>query len=530
MMKKTVVELFAGVGGFHLGLKNAGGWDVLWANQWEPGKKVQHAYDCYRSHFPETKAVNMDISVVNDNPTENPIPKHNLLVGGFPCQDYSVASTGAKGIEGKKGVLWWEIRRILERHQAPFVLLENVDRLLKSPTKQRGRDFAVMLACFRDLGYNVEWRVINAADYGFAQRRRRVFIFAYHETTNYYKRQVNKIDPTSLNQHLVKNGFFAQEFPIGSINDALPWELKEDLKDISDNYKNGAFGEAGIMFGDVIFTGKYEPAGQPPMTLGEVLVKEEVEEKYYLGENLEQWKYMKGAKEQPRKTKEGFEYMFREGAIAFPDPLERPARTMLTSESSKNRSTHVIEDPNSNNLRLLTPIEAERLNGFEDNWTKGMPEKFRYFCMGNALVVGLVTKMGKSLNEIFGNEVDTHLTKNVIHEKSSEYLDSNTVEEQKIIRLAKEESKNIIEAAKLDKQKMIFRAKEEAEKILENAKTEEQKIISQAEKEAARILKNADLQKQNIIKLAREEEMRIIEDAKNTAKIIIDSSKDKVMS
>lgn len=174
-MEKTVCELFAGVGGFRIGLEKAdNNWDTVWANQWEPGKKTQHAFDCYVTHFgKKDNYINEDIASI-DKAT---IPDHNLLVGGFPCQDYSVARTGAKGMEGKKGVLWWQIRDILETKQPKFVLLENVDRLLKSPANQRGRDFGVILACFNDLGYTVEWRVINAAEYGFAQRRRRTFYF-----------------------------------------------------------------------------------------------------------------------------------------------------------------------------------------------------------------------------------------------------------------------------------------------------------------------------------------------------------------
>ena len=77
-----------------------------------------------------------------------------------------------------KGVLFWQIAEILELKKTPFALLENVDRLLKSPARQRGRDFGIILKTFADLGYNLEWRIINAADYGGVQRRRRVFIFA----------------------------------------------------------------------------------------------------------------------------------------------------------------------------------------------------------------------------------------------------------------------------------------------------------------------------------------------------------------
>jgi DNA (cytosine-5)-methyltransferase 1 len=470
-MKKTVIELFAGVGGFHLGLKNAGGWDVLWANQWEPGKKLQHAAKCYGAHFPETKLMNMDIAEINNNPGEYRIPKHNLLVGGFPCQDYSVASTGAKGIEGKKGVLWWEIHRILESHTPPFVLLENVDRLLKSPTKQRGRDFAVMLACFRDLGYTVEWRVINAADYGFSQRRRRVFIFAYHNSTQYFKRKTEDRDFLNMKNYILENGFFSKEFPIQEIIDQPVIDFNQDVKTISDTHK-GAFFESGVMTGNQVYTAKYVAKTKEAKKLGQVL-QSNVEEKYFLGEDLAKWEYLKGSKDEPRKTKEGFEYMFREGAIAFPDLLDRPARTMLTSESSKNRSTHVVADPQKDGrLRVLTPVECERLNGFDDDWTNtGMPEKFRYFCMGNALVVGLVTKMGNTLNEIFEKEIE-----DPSEATSEEIIKSAKKEAQSIIKNAEVEAKEIMNSAEIMAKQIIDAARELEDDMIKKHLDEKNKV------------------------------------------------------
>nr|WP_212904575.1 DNA (cytosine-5-)-methyltransferase [Clostridium polyendosporum] len=399
-MKKIVCELFAGVGGFHLGLSRAGEWKVQWANQWEPSRSKQDAYQCYVSHFPSTNAVNIDIAEVNNNPEKYPIPNHTLLVGGFPCQDYSVASTGAKGIQGKKGVLWWEIEKLLRRKRPPFVLLENVDRLLKSPSKQRGRDFGVMLACFRDLGYNVEWRVINAADYGFPQRRRRIFIFAYHNSTNHYSNISKERD---IDNYIVNEGFFNKEFPIEEVVLSDNCILDDELIDISNNFSYQFF-ECGILLNKTIRTYKITPKSVPAKTLSEILEKD-VDERFYLSDDLDKWEYMKGAKAEPRKSSTGHEYMYREGALAFPDPIDMPSRTMLTSESSKNRSTHVVRDSQTNRLRVLTPIECERLNGFDDNWTDtGMSEKFRYFCMGNALVVGLIERMGRRLNIIFENE------------------------------------------------------------------------------------------------------------------------------
>ena len=378
--------------------KSDSSWDTVWANQWEPGKKSQYAFDCYINHFgKENKYVNEDISTIN----KNEIPDHNLLVGGFPCQDYSVAHTGAEGIEGKKGVLWWQIRDTLEAKQPKFVLLENVDRLLKSPASQRGRDFGVILACFNDLGYSVEWRVINAADYGFAQRRRRTFIFAYKNSTNYY----NSLEKISLEDIIQKRGFFIKEFPIKSNLNSKEIDFKyKDLSDVSDHFKM-EFKNSGIMKNGKIYTTELIPIEMKAKTLSKIIEYDGVSEKYNLSNNLEKWNYLKGAKDILRKAGTPHEYHFREGAIAFPDGLDKPARTMLTSEGSLNRSTHVIEDPKSKCYRILTPIETERINGFPDNWTNtGMPEKFRYFCMGNALVVGLIEKMGNSLNKIFENE------------------------------------------------------------------------------------------------------------------------------
>lgn len=400
-MKKTVCELFAGVGGFRLGLEQASkDWDTVWFSQWEPGKSKQWAHECYVSHWGDIdENTGIDIAEVD----KNDIPNHNLLVGGFPCQDYSVARPlpGSKGIEGKKGVLWWQIRDTLEIKKAPFGLFENVDRLLKSPAKQRGRDFGVMLACLADLGYSVEWRVINAAEYGAAQRRRRVFIFAYHDGTKY-----GKLMSDAESYNVIRfDGFFAKTFPIQNLDSRIKTGEIEysDIPNVSDNFKF-QFENSGYMTKGKIFTVNTTPIQEEPITLSEVL-QSNVDEKYYLtDEKLEKWKYLKGAKKIERTSQAGHKYMFSEGPIPFPDHLDRPARTMLTSEGTTNRSSHIIEDPETHRFRILTPLETERLQGFEDNWTDTMPERMRYFCMGNALVVPMVTRMGKELNRIFGKE------------------------------------------------------------------------------------------------------------------------------
>lgn len=404
-MQKTICELFAGVGGFRLGFDRLNsGWKTTWFSQWEPGAKTQWAHDCYVAHFGDSADMageyhtGEDISeMVKDN-----IPDHTLLVGGFPCQDYSVAHTlaSSKGIEGKKGVLWWQIRDTLIAKNAPFCILENVDRLLKSPAKQRGRDFGVILACFSELGYSVEWRVVNAAQYGAAQRRRRTFIFAYRNDTVYGR----KMAEVSAEDIISEHGFMVKSFPIMTVGTVSETTLSNDIVEVSDSFKF-AFENAGYMHNGVVHTAKIVEQEEPPITLGQILQKN-VDEKYYITtEKMSKWTYLKGAKKIPRTSADGHEYVFSEGPIAFPDPWDRPGRTMLTSESTLNRSTHVVSDPGTGRLRLLTPVEAERLQGFDDEWTNfGMPDRMRYFCMGNALVVQMITRMGKVLDSIIADE------------------------------------------------------------------------------------------------------------------------------
>lgn len=405
-MKLTASELFAGVGGFRLGLEKSG-WKTVFANQWEPATKVQHAAECYLSHFPEEGAnpyFNQDINIVTSLLEKNPkvIPDHTLLVGGFPCQDYSVATTKAKGMLGKKGVLWWEIEKIVRIKRPDFVLLENVDRLLVSPAKQRGRDMGILLGCLRDLGYSVEWRVINAADYGLPQKRRRIFIFAFRNDTKVAKK-LKKIGLT--HEWLQQKGFFASEFQVKvePVDHDEPDSFDMTVQEISDSFEFKLH-NAGVMSEGKLYTLKVTPLHQTVSTLGSIL-QSSVDESFYIPEKdikkTKGWEYVKGSKREERTHKvTGYKYFFTEGAIPFPEKLDIPSRTILTGEGNQNpnRSTHLILDPVNKRYRTLTPIETERLNGFPDDWTNtGMPKGKRYFCMGNALVVGLVERMGRHL-------------------------------------------------------------------------------------------------------------------------------------
>ena len=405
-----VVELFAGVGGFRLGLEPSG-WETVWANQWEPSTKTQHAADCYRDqdHFGPDSINNEDINFVVKQISDDgrgPIPDHDLLVGGFPCQDYSVAKvrSQAHGIVGKKGVLWWAIHRILETKRPRLLFLENVDRLLKSPTAQRGRDFAIILACLSDLGYLTEWRVVNAAEYGFPQRRRRVFLVAHYVGD---EPEPNWGGPSAW---LYAEGALARglavESPQDVFSDAPDLKLEGDLAELTDRFGIGnratPFMNAGVMWKRQVWTRSVQVTFDGPwQVLGDVLQPSSEVPKSFLIPNKQRarWKYLKGPKDIPRVAKNGHAYKYSEGGIAFPDPLDKPSRTILTGEGgvTPSRFKHVI-DAGNGRLRRLTPLELERLNGFPDGWTEtGMPDGRRAFMMGNALVVGLVEQVGQAL-------------------------------------------------------------------------------------------------------------------------------------
>ena len=388
-----VVELFAGVGGFRLGLEPSG-WRTVWANQWEPSTRVQHAFDCYVTRFGPAGAVNADIATVAED-----VPAHDLLVAGFPCQDYSVARTlaTAAGIEGRKGVLWWQIHRVLARRRPTWVLLENVDRLLSSPARQRGRDFAIVLACLADLGYVAEWRVVNAADYGFPQRRRRVFLVARRTSAAAARRT----DPAAL----VHDGVLGAALP-SRLGDPTDLTLDEDVVVVSDGFGRGGsrtpFAAAGAMVAHRVATASAAPRYRGRRrTLGDVLIPDaEVPAGFVIDPGqLDRWRYLKGAKREARVAANGHAYRYAEGAVAFPDPLDAPSRTVLTGEggTGPSRFKHVVA-MGDGRLRRLTPIELERLNGFPDGWTDtGMSDRWRAFTMGNALVVGIVARIGREV-------------------------------------------------------------------------------------------------------------------------------------
>nr|WP_299386231.1 DNA (cytosine-5-)-methyltransferase [Allomuricauda sp.] len=401
-MQLKVCELFAGVGGFRLGLEDTDHFKVVWSNQWEPSTKTQHASLVYEARFGPENHSNQNIEEV---PTVE-IPDHDVLVGGFPCQDYSVATSlkNSKGLIGKKGVLWWSIHRILsEKKKKPkYLFFENVDRLLKSPSSQRGRDFAIMLKSLNDLGYAVEWRVINAAEYGMPQRRRRVFFLGYHASSPLFE----SVQKTSAKDWILEQGTLATAFPIRAFSSKVQgFSIDQSLVQLSQQFNSGKglspFLNSGVCINGQVSTLKTEPMAQAHgKVLADILENGSADKSLFISEeDLPKWEYLKGAKKEIRRTKAGFEYNYSEGGMVFPDALDQPSRTIITGEGGKSpsRFKHVVQTPKG--LRRLSPVELERLNMFPDNHTQlaGITDAKRAFFMGNALVVGVVKEIGAAL-------------------------------------------------------------------------------------------------------------------------------------
>ena len=446
MKEIKVVELFAGVGGFRIGLEGWKGksplsgykkklnsnYKVVWSNQWEPlTPKNQHANYVYENRWPNSNHCVENIEDVIEN-NFNIIPDHDLLVGGFPCQDYSVATTlkNSKGLVGKKGVLWWSIYNIISKKgnkKPKYLFLENVDRLLASPASQRGRDFAVMLSCLYEQGYAVEWKIINAADYSMPQRRRRVYIVAYHKSTSLYKKMI-KLDKKDI---IEKSGVISGAFNVSFSRPQIinSGTISKEINKVSDSFNKGEklspFKNSGVMFGGKFYSVKTDSIKTDEKILDSVLEKTKVDKSFYIDKNkkvkrrvipqidrepivieteYDMWDYLKGRKNQYKINKtSGFKYKYGEGKMIFPDPRDKPSRTIITGEGgpSPSRFKHVIEEDDGS-LRRLIPVELEKLNMFPENHTEHekVTDNKRAFFMGNALVIGVVEKIGSELSKL----------------------------------------------------------------------------------------------------------------------------------
>ena len=497
-----IVELFAGVGGFRLGLEGSlensenEPFSTVWSNQWEPGSSKQWASTIYTERFGEEGHDGDDLhNFTKSVEATHQIPQLDLLVGGFPCQDYSVARTvsGELGIQGEKGKLWTPIWQIIRhshangaQHRPKMVLLENVPRLLNSPADARGLNFAVIIKRLLSMAYEVEWRVIHADDYGFPQQRSRVFILAYRTQgvmgSASHQAKVNGPNhfgclkkglrgpmskwllgkSTSKSASKWKMGPFAEAFPVTGELEKKYQLVPQDLSAFTT--KPSPFGNAGYAWKtqavragpwvNVFWSTKVKAYyNDERRTLGNVLVdKHDPDYEITDKEKLRMYAYIKGEQKEWRIRKEnrkdaegidasggnlwdlyqrctkgydtqlwvesrknpaykegvriGIIYDYTAGAMAYPDPLDKASRTVVTAEIGKSvsRMRHVIEYEKGK-FRGLMPEELEQLNMFPKGWTKheGISDSKRGFLMGNALVVGIVERLAEPLADLLRN-------------------------------------------------------------------------------------------------------------------------------
>lgn len=383
------IELFAGIGGFRYGLEKVGQFQqkmeqsrgsgdiegiegkpqftCVYANEWD-----KYACQIYRKNFGNKELHEGDIRTI---PAES-IPNHDLLVGGFPCQAFSIAGK-RKGFGDTCGTLFFEICRIVEEKKPNLLLLENVKGLLNH---DGGNTFRIILNSLSELGYDCEWEVLNSKNFGVPQNRERVFIVGHFRGTSGGK-----------------------VFPIG--------EGSKEVNELCGQQTGAITARRGSAKSD----GDYIVEGN-----------RKTQELEYIGAVMSEQnqKWLNDGKELSRNFPQG-QRVYSKNGIA--STIARNAgglggKTGLYMINSKGK-THqqdLLQDSNgvsrsilagthgstphllktimpNNKIRRLTPIECERLQGFPDGWTEGVSDTQRYKCLGNAVTTNVITEIGKKI-------------------------------------------------------------------------------------------------------------------------------------
>lgn len=374
----TAIELFAGVGGFRLGLeRNKIG--VVYANEWD-----KYASKIYDKNF---GGGGVDRRSIADVPADD-IPDHDLICGGFPCQAFSVAGK-RRGFEETRGTLFFEIMRIARHHRTPYLFLENVKGLL---SHDEGRTFETILRTLDELGYDCQWQVLNSKDFGVPQNRERVFIIGH-------LRDQPRPEVFPLEDH------------IGQVSEA-----SRDAGGRKEAFiKTRHLSQNGRLVSDSITLQASETPHivtlNPGVAAGGAVIPKIIDGK-------------------PSTTRRGFVKEGYTGAIDG-DANQLVANTLTSSDGGMSeRHTMVAVAPrgrdgintpeyrdddvanalrastggsskpmisDSTRIRRLTPIECERLQGFPDNWTEGVSDNQRYKMMGNAVTVNVIEAIAARL-------------------------------------------------------------------------------------------------------------------------------------
>ena len=339
------VSLFAGVGGFDLALTRNGAEVVASVEINKNSRKV------LQKQFPNTTNLEDVKNVTGQQLFDLGFDSNGIIVGGFPCQDLSRAGKRA-GLAGERSGLFWEMRRIIEETQAKYFIFENVQGAL---TSDGGRDLGIILGSLAQIGYGVAYRVLDARYFGVPQRRRRIFIVGVLGDTGKSAGQILDIKGSLI-------GGFGKDFEEGDETSPI---IRKSIESKSryltfSKVRRAQNKEDYETWTDRNFANTlnlFDNAG--PTRATELLIRNELFEQICIecgnDDSLE-------------------EHPFCSECIE------------IGYESWKF-------------VRRMTPLEFERLQGFPDNWTEGMPDSFRYSAMGNAVAVPVVDWIIKRLME-----------------------------------------------------------------------------------------------------------------------------------
>jgi DNA (cytosine-5)-methyltransferase 1 len=387
------IDLFGGVGGFHLGLQRAS--NIIQQNEGrkhklsqQGGEHSEHSERTVRKPKPVFRCVfysDIDkyaVKTYNKNfgtnykPTDirnvkaDSIPEFDLLCAGFPCQAFSIAGK-RKGFEDTRGTLFFEICRLLESKRPRLCLLENVKGLLNH---DEGKTFGIILQSLDELGYDVEWQVLNSKHFCVPQNRERVFIIGHFRGSGGRKvfpitknnRKVVKLQGQPAIVNTIQAGYERNRQQSYIIEGSEPSQEKATI--VHNIY--GGFGEGVREFDNISPTIRTpKGGGHLPM----VMLKTNTKQGYDV----------------PRDRKDGIRLEF---------PESKTARGRVIKDATPALKTGGTEGVLDNRrIRRLTPIECERLQGFPDNWTKGVSDTQRYKQMGNAVTVNVIEAIGRRI-------------------------------------------------------------------------------------------------------------------------------------
>ena len=373
------IDLFAGIGGFRYGLQKVEiesesssdhesgasqhgqrAFHCVWSNEWD-----KYANKIYTKHFGECDS--RDIRTVDTKD----IPDHDLLCAGFPCQSFSIAGKRL-GFEDTRGTMFFEIARIIRDKRPRYFLLENVKGLL---SHDEGKTFQTILGVLSDLGYEYQWQVLNSKNFGVPQNRERVFIVGHLRETS--RPEVFPIGESYSISHQTKYAEQAGRSRISSTIDARYGSLR-NAGETYLHYIGGIRGKRDMWLKDNKQNSRNFSQGQRVYSSDGIAST--------IAGNAGGLGGKTGLYAIPVLTPDRMEK--RQNGRRFKNDGD-PAFT-LTSQDK-----HGVYD--GLNIRRLTPVECERLQGFPDNWTEGISDTQRYKCLGNAVTTLVITEIGKKL-------------------------------------------------------------------------------------------------------------------------------------